>query len=205
MSDRVCVAQIVGSHGVHGRVKLKSFTEVPEDVFGYMPLTDEKGTKPLTLAMTGTGKDHFLASVEGVKDRNAADALKGLRLYVDRDRLPAPEDEDEFYHADLIGLEAVTESGDVFGTVKALYDFGAGDMVEFALPNGKTVFVPFTKACVPVVDVKAGRLIVAPPDNLFASAGPQLTPEQENEIVEIELDDGNEADGEQTGAEESRP
>lgn len=190
MTDRVCVAQIVGSHGVHGRVKLKSFTAVPEAVFGYKPLTDEKGNRSFAVTMTGMGKDHFLATVDGVKDRNAADALKGTRLFVERSRLPAPEDEDEFYHTDLISLTAVTEAGDVFGTVKALYDFGAGDMVEFALPNGKTVFVPFTKACVPVVEVKTGRIVVTPPENLFASAGPQLTPDQEDEIVEIELEDG---------------
>lgn len=196
MTNRVCVAQIVGSHGVHGRVKLKSFMTVPEDVFGFMPLTDETGGRPMTLTMTGSGKDHFLATVAGVKDRNAADALKGTRLFIERAKLPAAEDEDEFYHADLIGLEAVTVTGEVFGTVKALFDFGAGDMVEFALPNGKTIFVPFTKACIPTVDIKAGKLVVDPPENLFASAGPPLTPEQEDEIVEIELDDADGVEGE---------
>ena len=190
MTDRICVAQFVGSHGVHGRVKLKSFTHVPEAVFGYMPLTDEVGIRQFRITMTGMGKDQFLAIVDGIKDRTAADTLKGIRLFVDRARLPDPADEDEFYHADLIGLTAVTEAGEVFGTVKALFDFGAGDMVEFAQPNGKTVFVPFTKACLPVIDESAGRIVVTPPDTLFASAGPQLTPEQEEEIVEIELEDG---------------
>jgi len=191
MTDRVCVAQFVGSHGVHGRVKLKSFTGTPEAVFGYAPLTDEAGTRTFKLRMTGMGKDHFLAVVDGIKDRDAADALKGVRLYVERSRLPEPEDEDEFYHTDLIGLPAETAAGETFGTVKALYDFGAGDMVEILhAGSGKTVFIPFTRACVPVVDVKGGRIVVDPPENLFASAGPQPTREQEDEIVEIELDDG---------------
>jgi 16S rRNA processing protein RimM len=191
MTDRVCVAQIIGSHGVHGRLRVKSFTADPEAVFDYNPLTDETGTRQFTLRMTGMGKDHLLVEASGVKGRDAADALKGVRLFVDRDRLPAIEDEDEFYHTDLIGMVTVTESpeGDVaFGTIKAIHDFGAGDMLEINHVSGKTVFIPFSRACVPLVDVKASRVVVDPPVNLFTPARPD--PEELAEMGgKLDLDD----------------
>ncbi|MDG5495976.1 ribosome maturation factor RimM [Niveispirillum sp. BGYR6] len=191
MTDRVCVAQIIGSHGVHGRLRVKSFTADPEAVFDYNPLTDETGTRQFTLRMTGMGKDHLLVEASGVKGRDAADALKGVRLFVDRDRLPAIEDEDEFYHTDLIGLVTVTEGpeGDVaFGTIKAIHDFGAGDMLEINHVSGKTVFIPFSRACVPLIDVKASRVVVDPPVNLFTPARPD--PEELAEMGgKLDLDD----------------
>ncbi|SNS56870.1 MULTISPECIES: ribosome maturation factor RimM [unclassified Azospirillum] len=191
MTDRVCVAQIIGSHGVHGRLRVKSFTADPEALFDYNPLTDETGTRQFTLRMTGMGKDHLLVEASGVKGRDAADALKGVRLFVDRDRLPAIEDEDEFYHTDLIGLVTVTEGpeGDVaFGTIKAIHDFGAGDMLEINHVSGKTVFIPFSRACVPLVDVKASRVVVDPPVNLFTPARPD--PEELAEMGgKLDLDD----------------
>jgi len=173
MADRVCIGQFLGGHGVHGRVKLKSFTEVPDSLFTYGPLSDESGSRIFVVRPTGMGKDHFLAEVDGIRDRTQADALKGVRLYVDRSRLPDPADEDEFYHADLIGLATETSDGQPFGVIKAIYDFGAGDMLEIRHVSDKTVFLPFTKACVPVLDVKAGRIVVEPPDGFFASAGPR--------------------------------
>lgn len=172
MSSRVCVAQIIGAHGVHGRVRLKSFTADPEAVFTYAPLTDEAGTRVFKVKMTGMGKDHFLATVEGLKDKTQADALKGTRLFVDRSALPEPEDEEEFYHADLLGLPTATVAGQDFGTIKAIHDFGAGDMLEILHVSGKTVFIPFTKAVVPVVDVRTPRILVDPPVNLFTPAKP---------------------------------
>lgn len=191
MTDRVCVAQIIGSHGVHGRLRVKSFTAVPEAVFEYNPLSDETGKRSFTLRMTGMGKDHFLVEAVGVKGRDAADALKGVTLFVDRDRLPALDDEDEFYHTDLIGMETVTtgEEGDaVFGTIKAIHDFGAGDVLELVHVSGKTVFVPFSRACVPLVDVKGGRVVIDPPVNLFTPARPD--PEELAEMGgKLSLDD----------------
>ena len=191
MTDRVCVAQIIGSHGVHGRLRVKSFTTDPEALFDYNPLTDEAGARQFTLRMTGMGKDHLLVEASGVKGRDAADALKGVRLFVDRDRLPAIEDEDEFYHTDLIGMVTVTESpeGDVaFGAIKAIHDFGAGDMLEINHVSGKTVFIPFSRACVPLVDVKAARVVVDPPVNLFTPARPD--PEELAEMGgKLDLDD----------------
>jgi 16S rRNA processing protein RimM len=102
--------------------------------------------------------------VDGIATREQAQALAGVRLFVDRSALPETEDEDEFYHADLIGLRAETADGTPFGTVLALYDFGAGDVLEIRMPDGQTELLPFTRAVVPVVDVKGGRLVVEPPD-----------------------------------------
>lgn len=188
MSTRIVVAQIVGAHGVHGRVKLKSFTAEPEGVFAYGPLTDAAGTKTFTLRRTGAGKDHFLAEVDGVRSKEAADALRGTLLHVERDRLPATGDEDEFYHADLIGLPAETGDGQPFGTVKAIFDFGAGDLLEIEHTSGKTVHLPFTKAEVPVVDVKGRRIVVHPPANLFAPAGPPPSEEELAGEIEVEIE-----------------
>jgi 16S rRNA processing protein RimM len=180
MAERVCVGQVLGAHGVHGRIRLKSFTAEPEALFDYAPLTDEAGGRTFKVRRTGAGKDHFLAEVEGVKGREAAEALRGTRLYVARDALPAPDDEDEFYHADLLDLEVVTAAGEPFGRVLAVYDFGAGDLLEIRHVGGRTVQLPFTRAVVPTVDVKGGRLVVDPPADLLKPARPD--PE------ELELD-----------------
>lgn len=177
---RVCVGQFVGGHGVRGRVKVKSYTEVPESIFAYGPLSDEAGTRIFKLTMTGMGKDHFLAEMDGIRDRTQADALKGTRLYIDRAALPAPEDEEEFYHADLIGLTATTADGAVFGEIKAIYDFGAGDVLEITLPTGKSVTIPFTRAAVPLVKVSEGLVTVEPPAGLFEKVRP--TPEEQAEM-----------------------
>lgn len=210
MTDRICVAQIIGSHGVHGRLRVKSFTADPEAVFEYNPLTDEAGARSFTLRMTGMGKDHFLVEALGVKGRDAADALKGVKLFVPRDRLPGLEDEDEFYHADLIGMETVTEGpeGDAaFGTIKAIHDFGAGDVLELVHVSGKTVFIPFSRAVVPVVNVKSGRVVVDPPVNLFTPARPD--PEELAEMGgKLTLDDapeGEEPEDEATGEQPTTP
>lgn len=172
MVERVCIGRFLGAHGVHGRVKLQSFMTRPEDLFGLGPLFDEQG-RSFRVRRTGIGKDHFLAEVDGLKQREAADALRGVRLYVDRTRLPEPVDADEFYHADLLALEAVTADGEPFGTVVAVYDFGAGDVLELRHVSGKLVQVPFTKAVVPTIDVNAGRLVVVPPASLFEKARPE--------------------------------
>lgn len=167
--ERVCVGQITAAHGVRGLVKLKSFTGNPRAVAGYGPLTDRAGGRVFRIRLMSAAKDHWLAEVGGVRDRNAAEALAGTRLYVERRLLPEPE-EGEFYHADLIGLPAFLPDGARFGSVTALYDFGAGDMVEIRMEEGgRTVLIPFTLAAVPVVDVAGGRITVDPPAGLFES------------------------------------
>jgi 16S rRNA processing protein RimM len=163
MSSKVCIGQFAGSHGVRGLVKLKSFTGDPKAVTAYGPLTDESGKRIFRVSLNGTAKDLWLARVEGITTREQAQELAGVRLFVDRAALPDTEDEDEFYHADLIGLRAETVVGEPFGTVLAIYDFGGGDVLEIRTESGATELLPFTKACVPVVDVKGGRVVVDPP------------------------------------------
>jgi 16S rRNA processing protein RimM len=160
---------VVGSpHGVRGAVRVKSFTDVPEAVGAYGALEDESGERRFTLRIVGSAKGDgmVIAQLSGVADRDRAETLRGLRLYAPRSALPPPA-EDEFYHADLVGLMALLEDGTTLGTVAAVHDFGAGDMLEIARDAGQPVLVPFTRAVVPVVDVASGRVVIDPPDGLF--------------------------------------
>jgi 16S rRNA processing protein RimM len=143
-------------------VKVKPFTEVPEDVAAYGPVEDEAGGRRFTLRVTGQAKGQVIVAVDGIGDRDAAEALKGERLYVERTALPDPED-GTFYHADLIGLTVVTVDGRDLGVVSALFDFGAGDVLELRGPDGKARMLPFTETVVPEVDLQARRLVVDPP------------------------------------------
>ncbi|WP_207480122.1 ribosome maturation factor RimM [Arenibaculum pallidiluteum] len=161
-SNRVCVGQITGAHGVRGLVKLRSFTADPAAVAEYGPLTDQSGRRSFRVRLLSAAGDQWIAQVEGVSDRDQAAALRGVSLFVDRAVLPEPE-EDEFYHADLIGLRAETVDGETFGTVLAVHDFGAGDLLEIRMATGRTVMLPFTRAAVPVVELKAGRVVIDPP------------------------------------------
>jgi len=160
---------VVGApHGVRGAVRVKSFTDEPEGIATYGTLEDESGAKRFTLRIIGTvkGEGMMIAALSGVFDRDQAEALRGLRLYVPRAALP-PTAEDEFYHADLIGLAAVRENGVPLGKIIAVHDFGAGDVIEIARAVGPPVLVPFTRAAVPVVDLAAGRVVVDPPAGLL--------------------------------------
>lgn len=190
MTAKICVGQFAGSHGVRGLVKLRSFTAEPADIMTYGPLSDEKGTRRFTVTLQGMVKDNFLAKVDGVTSREQAQALAGVRLYVDRDALPATEDEDEFYHADLIGLRAELADGTVYGTVKAIYDFGAGDVLEVRTAGGPLEMLPFSKACVPVVDVRGGRIVVDLPAVIEAREG------SDDEADEDEGEEGGDQSGE---------
>jgi 16S rRNA processing protein RimM len=163
----VCVGMITAAHGVRGAVKIRAFTADARSLPGYAPLFDETAARRFDVTFQSFAKDHWLAKLKGIEDRNGAEALRGTRLYIDRAQLPAP-DEDEFYHADLIGLEAVRESGEVFGTVKAVYDFGGGDMLEIATADNPSLLLPFTRACVPTIDLAARRLTVVPPAEMDA-------------------------------------
>ena len=157
----VCVGVIAAPHGVRGQVKVRSFTAAPEDVAAYGPVRDESGARRFTLRLHGAPKDGVVvASLAGIADRDAAEALKGMRLYVARTALPVVA-EDEFYHADLVGLRVEGLAGEAVGTVLAVQNFGAGDVLEVAKADGgDTLLVPFTKTAVPQVDVPGGRLVV---------------------------------------------
>lgn len=161
MPDLVCVGVVVGAHGVRGALKVKSFTEDPADVASYGPVEAEDGRR-FKARVVGEAKGLVVVTLDGVADRDAAEALKGLRLHVPRSRLPVTE-EDEFLVSDLVGLRAEAPDGSDLGTVKGVADFGAGDVVEVAMPGGGSLMVPFTLASVPVVEVAAGRLVVVPP------------------------------------------
>jgi 16S rRNA processing protein RimM len=161
VADRICVAQIGAAHGIRGEVRLRSFTGEPTAIASYGPLESEDGTRRFTIETLRPAKDHFVARLEGVSDRNAAEQLTNLRLYVARDRLP-PAGDGEFYHADLVGLAAVTPDGTALGTVTAVHNFGAGDVIEIKPASGEALLVPFTDAAVPEIDLAAGRMVVVP-------------------------------------------
>jgi len=167
MSDKVCVGAVAGAYGVRGEVRLKSFCAEPEDIEEYSPLSTEDGAQSYSIVLTGRIKNGLTARLGGIESKEAADALKGLRLYAPRDRLPALPD-DEYYYADLIGLEVLDTGGTVLGRVKSVQNHGAGDLLEIAGPGLKaTVLLPFTREIVPTVDLEAGRIIADPPDGLF--------------------------------------
>lgn len=177
--DRVLVGVIVGAHGIRGDVKVKSFTGEPEGVAAYGPVQTESGQRTFALRVKGVAKGTVICAVKGVADRNAAEALKGTRLYLPRTALPPQQlEEDEYYQADLVGLtvEMADGSGTV-GTVAAVYDFGAGDILEVTPVDGgltrKPVLVPFTRAVVPVVDIAAKRLVIDPPAGLIDESRPE--------------------------------
>ena len=168
MSDKVCVGAIAGSFGVKGEVRLKSFCAEPEDIASYGPLTSEDGKSTWDIKITRSVKNGFAARLSGVATKEAADALRGIRLYAPRDRLPTLPD-DEYYYADLIGLQ-VSDTGDNhLGTVRAVMNHGAGDVLEVSDPGMKSpLLLPFTLAVVPTVDLKSGRIVVDPPEEVIA-------------------------------------
>ncbi len=168
---------ITAPHGVRGLVRVKSFTADPDAIASYGPLENEQGTRRFALERMGTVRGAMIARIDGIDDRDAAERLRGVRLYVGRDRLPPPDPE-EYYVADLVGLEVRLENDSVFGRVRAVHEYGAGDSLEIERPDGRAVLVPFTRAVVPVVDIAGGRLVVDPPAGLF-DATPETTAEDE--------------------------
>jgi 16S rRNA processing protein RimM len=167
-AGRIVVAQIGAAHGIRGEVRLFSFTGDPMAIAGYGPLETEDGLQRFEIEAVRPAKDHLVAQLRGVHDRDAAEQLRNLKLYVPRSRLPPPADE-EYYHADLIGLTVIARNGADLGTVVAIHNFGAGDLVEIApRSGGATVMLPFTDSAVPLVDIAAGRLVVEPPEELLS-------------------------------------
>jgi 16S rRNA processing protein RimM len=162
-SGRVCVAQIGAPHGVRGEVRIRIFTEDPMAVTRYGPLETEDGSQHFEIEALRPAKRSFIARLCGVADRRTAERLTNVNLYVARERLPPPE-EDEFYHADLVGLSVHDRQGAAVGTVLAVHNFGAGDLLEIRpATGGATIMLAFTSAAVPTVDLAAGRLIIDVP------------------------------------------
>ncbi|MBL4739695.1 MAG: 16S rRNA processing protein RimM [Sneathiella sp.] len=169
-SGRLLLGVISGVKGIKGEVKIKTFTGSPEDIVSYGPLENKAATVKYKLSFVGFSKGSPVVRIKGVSDRNQAEALKGTELYVDRDKLPEIESDDEFYHADLIDLDAVFEDGTKYGKILRLHDFGAGDMLEI-VPDGKSdksaILVPFTTEMVPTVDIGAGQVVLNLSDDFF--------------------------------------
>jgi 16S rRNA processing protein RimM len=160
--ERILLGRVAGAHGIRGEVLIRSFTKRPEDIAAYGPL-DDGGGRTFRIERVRSTPKGAVARIAGIGDRNAAETLKGAQLYVDRDRLPAP-DEGEFYHADLIGLAAVDAEGRPLGEIVGVHNYGAGDLLELRLAgSGKTELVAFTEAVVPEVDLAARRVVVLLP------------------------------------------
>lgn len=160
MTDKTCVGAIAGAFGVKGEVRLKSFCTEPRDIASYGPLTTEGGDRSFTVKLTRPVTGGFGARLSGVSTREQAEALRGTTLWAPREALPTLPD-DEFYHTDLIGLEVFDTGGQLLGRVRAIYDHGAGDILE--ITGRELLLLPFTRAIVPTVDLKAGRIIADPP------------------------------------------
>jgi len=166
MSDkdrRVLLGRIAGPHGIRGNVLIETYTGEPKDIAAYGPLQTEDAGRQLHISVVRVTPKGVIGRVEGVGDRTSAETLKGLKLYVDRDQLP-PAKEGEFYQSDLIGLKAEDHNGQRIGTVLAVQNYGAGDLLEIRLEaKRKTELVPFTDAFVPLVDIAGGRVVIAMP------------------------------------------
>jgi 16S rRNA processing protein RimM len=171
MPAQICIARIGAAHGVRGAVKLWTFTEDPFAVQSYGPLVTKDGARSFEIATAREAKGHLVATLKGIATREEAERLNGIELYIAREKLPET-DENEYYHADLIGLSAVSPAHEPIGRVIAIHNFGAGDIIEIEPPSGATLLLPFTNAVVPTVDLAAGRVVIELPGEI-AGDGPE--------------------------------
>lgn len=165
-SELICVGAVAGARGIKGDIRIKSFTDDPEAIGTYGPLYDKTGTETFDLKITGQAKGMLVGRIKGTPDRNAAEKLKGLQLFVPRNFLPAPED-DEFYFSDLVGLRVEDLEENNLGTVQSVDNFGAGDVLEIVGVVAGGLMVPFTKETVPRVDIAKGLVVIDLPDGLL--------------------------------------
>jgi 16S rRNA processing protein RimM len=166
MARDVLLGVVIGAQGLKGEVKVKTFTQSPDKLGAYGPLHTKDG-KSFRATVMREAKDGAVVALEGVNGRNAAEALKGAELYVPRSALPK-EDAGEFYHTDLIGLRAEDTEGRAMGTVRALHNFGAGDVIELVRDDGDEVFLPFTREVAQQIDIEGGRIVIAAPEEVEA-------------------------------------
>ena len=166
MADLILLGVIGAPHGIRGEVRIKAFTGDPLAIAEYGPLTDRKG-RSFTIADIRPAKEVVVARIKGVATREAAEALNGVELFVSRDKLPESEDEDEFLQADLVGCAVVGPGGVALGTVTAVQNYGAGDLLDIETLDGRSVLMPFTKAFAPRIDVAGKRIETLPPAGLF--------------------------------------
>ena len=170
--DRVLVGHVGAAHGIRGEVRVKSFTDPVDALADYGPLDAGDGLR-LTIDRMRDQGTMLVVKFREIADRTAAEKLNGRDLFIDRSALPEPDDEETFYHADLIRLDAVDTAGDLWGHVIAVPNFGAGDILEIRPVDGATFYLPFTRVLVPVVDVKGGRVVIAPPEDFFREEKPE--------------------------------
>ena len=170
--ERICVGVISGSYGVTGELRIKSFCAIPEDIESYSPLTDETGERDYALAILRPIKNGYAGRLPEISNKEDADALRGTKLFARREQLPSLPD-DEFYHADLIGLEVYDTGGVLLGRVKTVQNHGADDLLELQLSGSSTTtFLPFTIAAVPTVDLASGRIVADPPEGVLPTSKP---------------------------------
>lgn len=163
ISDKHILLGVIGAaHGIKGEVRLKSYTEDPHAIATYGPLQMGDGTQSLIIVSARLQKSMLIVKIKGIDDRNQAEGLNGVKLFVERSQLPAVGDDDEYYHTDIIGLKALTLEGEELGVVIAIPNFGAGDLLEIAPKRGETLFIPFRHENVPEIDVINGHLIIVP-------------------------------------------
>lgn len=163
-TQKLLMGRIGAAHGIKGEVRIQSYTEDPLAIMDYGPLETNRPGLVVEILEARTTTNVLVARIKGVGDRNAAERLNGVELYADRDLLPEIEDEDDFYHADLIGLPARLEDGTAMGQIVAVPNFGAGDLLELRVPDsGETRFIPFTRLAVPEVNLADGYVVVVPP------------------------------------------
>ena len=164
-SRDVLLAAVIGAQGLKGEVKVKAFTAAPDALARYGVLHDKLGRRFTVIAMRAAKGGEAVLAIAEISDRNAAEALRGVELFVDRSVLP-PTEHEEYYHADLIGLRAEDAEGRALGTVQAIHNYGAGDVIEIARPDGDTVLLPFTRETVPSVEIDKERIVVAVPEEV---------------------------------------
>jgi 16S rRNA processing protein RimM len=181
MERLILMGRIAGAHGLKGLVKLQSFTGEPAAIGRYGPLLDATGQRRFEVTVQNLVKGGVVARIEGVADRTAAEKLRGIELYLPREALP-PAAEGEYYHADLIGLAVALADGTPFGVVRAVENFGAGDLLTIDRPGTGSVSLPFTDRLVPVEDLAAGRIVVDPPLGLLED-GPAAQAEEAAEAA----------------------
>jgi 16S rRNA processing protein RimM len=169
--DWVCVAAVASAHGVRGALRLRCFTERPEDVAGYGPVFDKDGGRRFEFEVIGPARGGVLVRAPGIDDRDAADALRGKELFVPRSALPALAS-DEFYCRDLEGMDAMRADGSRLGVVRSVENFGAGDLIEVEADDGQRLSLPFTREVVPSIDLERGCLVIEPPRGLEWATAP---------------------------------
>lgn len=172
MTDKlVLIGKVTGAFGVQGELRIAAYTETPLALINYRVLLRENGEPVLTLISGRSFKGGVIARAKEVADKTAADKLRGLKLFAPRSALP-PVEEDEFYLADLIGLKVETADGTAIGKVKAVQNFGAGDLLEIEEgPGRKSWYLPFTREAAPVVDIEGGRIVADPPNEVSERDG----------------------------------